>query len=181
MGFKIYTKSGDGGHTSLATGEKVSKSHLRIKAYGNIDELNSYIGLVISHLELVNVNIETLSIIQNQLFALGSELACPNTEPQTWYLDNKSVDHLETEIDNLSSSLPPLKNFILPGGSKEVAHIHIARTICRRSERSLVELSETTSIRPILVKFINRLSDWLFVLARYICQTIKVPEVVWQT
>ncbi|MFI5129309.1 MAG: cob(I)yrinic acid a,c-diamide adenosyltransferase [Chitinophagales bacterium] len=181
MAIKIYTKTGDKGTTSLIGGTKVPKSHLRIEAYGTIDELNSYIGLC---KDLLNEGKNILQEIQDRLFTIGSSLACdPQKEPKMKIPDLKEDDItlLEKEIDRMNESLPPMKNFILPGGHSTVSHLHIARCICRRAERCCVRLeSEKEEIEPIIVKYLNRLSDHLFVLARYTSHQLKAEEIPWK-
>jgi len=182
MAMKIYTKTGDGGTTSLIGGTRVSKAHLRIEAYGTIDELNSYIGLCKDLLG--EQNSAVLPEIQDRLFTIGSALACdPEKETKMKIPDLKEEDValLENEIDSMNEMLPPMKSFILPGGHATVSHIHIARCICRRAERSCVRLQiEKNEVESIIPKYLNRLSDYLFVLARYTAHTLKVSELPWK-
>jgi len=176
---KIYTKTGDKGKTSLFSGGRVLKSDLRIKAYGTVDELNSFIGMLIT-CEINENYKETLLEIQHKLYNLGSLLAVRGeTSYKLPEIEQKNVQFLENEIDVLSNHLPLLKNFILPGGNKQVAQCHICRTICRRAERELVELSQFESVDGLLIKYLNRLSDYLFVLARVISKETGAQEVVW--
>lgn len=180
MSSKIYTKTGDKGTTSLIGGTKVPKSHLRIEAYGTVDELNSYIGLC---RDLINdpVSISILQEIQDRLFTIGSSLACdPVKEPKMKIPDLKEDDVvlLEKEIDRMNDIVPAMKSFVLPGGHPTVSHLHIARCICRRAERCCVRLEEETE--PLILKYLNRLSDYLFVLARYMSHSLNVPEVPWK-
>jgi cob(I)alamin adenosyltransferase len=183
MALKIYTKTGDKGTTSLIGGTKVPKSHLRIEAYGTVDELNSYIGLC-KDLLTNNQSKTILQEIQDRLFTIGSSLACdPEKEPKMKIPDLKETDItlLEKEIDRMNETLPPMKNFILPGGHATVSHLHIARCICRRAERCCVRLElEKEEVESIIIKYLNRLSDYLFVLARYIAHQLKAEEIPWK-
>jgi cob(I)alamin adenosyltransferase len=183
MALKIYTKTGDKGTTSLIGGTRVPKSHSRIEAYGTVDELNSYIGLckdILTDSQLRTVLQET----QDRLFTIGSSLACdPDKETKMKMPDLKEDDvtYLEKEIDRMNEQLPPMKNFILPGGHPTVSHIHIARCVCRRAERCCVRLEmEKQEIEPIVVKYLNRLSDHLFVLARFVAHQLKAEEIPWK-
>ena len=178
---KIYTKKGDKGTTQLLGGEEVKKNHIRINCYGTIDELNAFIGNIYDQ-KINKENKNILLNIQNTLFNLGSNISCNNkniTKTLPVISKNK-VKELENEIDKMEKILPNLKSFILPSGSDLSSKCHIARTICRRAERSLVELSEYTEINPIYLKYINRLSDYLFVLARYILISQGGKEMLWQ-
>lgn len=183
MAFKIYTKTGDKGTTSLIGGTKVPKSHLRIEAYGTVDELNSYIGLCKDLITDENGR-QVLQEVQDRLFTIGSSLACdPVKEPKMQMPDLKEedVNLLEKEIDKMNDVLPPMKNFILPGGHPTVSHIHIARCVCRRAERCCVRLElESTEVEPVIIKYINRLSDYLFVLARYAAHQLGSGEIPWK-
>lgn len=183
MASKIYTKTGDKGTTSLIGGAKVPKSHLRIEAYGTVDELNSYIGLC-RDLILDKHSRNVLQEIQDRLFTIGSSLACdPAKEPKMRIPDLKEEDVilLEKEIDKMNEVLPPMKSFILPGGHPTVSHTHIARCICRRAERCCVRLEiEKEEVEPIVIKYLNRLSDYLFVLARFVSHQSKVEEISWK-
>jgi cob(I)alamin adenosyltransferase len=183
MALKIYTKTGDLGKTSLIGGTKVPKSHLRIESYGTIDELNSYIGLVSDH----SGDEYTKSIIkeiQDRLFTVGSSLACdPDKEPLMKIPDLKETDVelLEKEIDRMNETLPPMKFFIIPGGHVAVSTTHVARCICRRAERLCVNMQEhDLFVDPLVIKYINRLSDYLFVLARYTGHLLGVAELPWR-
>jgi cob(I)alamin adenosyltransferase len=179
MSLKIYTKTGDSGKTSLIGGTKVLKSDLRIEAYGTVDELNSYIGLC-SDLLSDETSTKTLKEIQDRLFTIGSSLACdPEKEPKMKIPDlhEADVEFLEKEIDRMNESLPEMKNFILPGGHPTVSHLHIARCVCRRAERACVRLEDT---EPLIIKYLNRLSDYLFVLARFASQNLNVAENAWK-
>ena len=183
MAFKIYTKTGDLGKTSLIGGTKVPKSHLRIESYGTVDELNSYIGLVSDHLTHEHTK-TILKEIQDRLFTIGSSLACdPDKEPRMKIPDLKEADIilLENEIDNMNEHLPEMKSFILPGGHAAVSTAHIARCVCRRAERLCVNMQEhELFVDPLVIKYLNRLSDYLFVLARYIGHLLGVAEIPWK-
>jgi cob(I)alamin adenosyltransferase len=183
MAIKIYTKTGDKGSTSLIGGTKVPKSHLRIEAYGTIDELNSSIGLC---RDLLNDHeSRTLLLeIQDRLFTIGSSLACdPIKAPKMRIPDLKDADValLENEIDRLNDMLPPMKSFILPGGHPTVSQIHITRCVCRRAERCCVRLElESLEVEPIILQYLNRLSDYLFILSRYAGKLLDTPELPWK-
>ena len=183
MAQKIYTKTGDLGKTSLIGGTKVPKSHLRIESYGTVDELNSYIGLV-SDFVTEDYLKKMLKDIQDRLFTVGSSLACdPEKEPSMKIPDLKEADVLllENEIDKMNEVLPPMKHFILPGGHPAVSTTHIARCICRRAERLCVNMQEHEFfVDPLVIKYINRLSDYLFVLSRYIGHLLGVTEIAWK-
>lgn len=183
MAMKIYTKTGDKGTTSLIGGTKVPKSHLRIEAYGTVDELNSYIGLcrdLVSDEQSRKVLLET----QDRLFTIGSSLACdPIKEPKMRIPDLKEEDItlLESEIDKMNEIIPAMKNFILPGGHTILSQIHIARCVCRRAERCCVRLElESLEVDSIILKYLNRLSDYLFVLSRYTGHQLNVEEIPWK-
>lgn len=183
MAMKIYTKTGDKGTTSLIGGTKVPKCHERIEAYGTVDELNSYIGLCRDLIEVQDQK-ETLKEIQDRLFTIGSALACdPAKETQLKIPDllEKDVLFLESEMDKMDESLQPLQVFILPGGHAVVSHIHIARCVCRRTERLVVNLlQEKEAHESLIIKYINRLSDYLFVLSRYMAFTLNAEEIPWK-
>ena len=183
MALKIYTKTGDDGTTSLIGGTKVPKSHLRIEAYGTVDELNSYTGLC-KDLLTDNQSKTILQEIQDRLFTIGSSLACdPIKAPKMRIPDLKESDVtlLEKEIDKMNKILPEMKSFILPGGHATVSHLHIARCICRRAERCCVRLElESLEVDPIIIKYLNRLSDYLFMLARFVAQQVKAEEIPWK-
>lgn len=183
MASKIYTKTGDKGQTSLIGGTKVPKSHLRIEAYGTVDELNSHIGLC---RDLLNGE-PTLSLfqeIQDRLFTIGSSLACdPIKEPKLRIPDLKEDDVtlLEKEMDHMNETLPAMKSFILPGGHTIVSQLHIARCVCRRAERCCVRLElESLEVDPLILKYLNRLSDYLFVLSRFTGHEMKIAEIPWK-
>jgi cob(I)alamin adenosyltransferase len=183
MAAKIYTKTGDLGKTSLIGGTKVPKNHLRIETYGTVDELNSYIGLVNDLIEDAPSKI-ILKEIQDRLFTVGSSLACdPHKESLMKIPDLKEADVelLEMEIDRMNEILPDMKHFILPGGHVAVSTTHVARCICRRAERLCVNLQEhDLFVEPLVIKYINRLSDYLFVLSRYIGHLLHVQEIAWK-
>lgn len=176
---KIYTKKGDTGETSLLGGARVKKYDLRIEAYGTVDELNSYMGLI---RDFANAKQKPLiKSIQDNLFTMGSHLALEpgKTNIKLPQIDSSDIEALETAIDDMDSVLEPLKNFILPGGHPAVSHAHVARCICRRAERRCVELADQTEIDPIPVKYLNRLSDYLFTLARQFSMDYGAEEIAW--
>lgn len=176
---KIYTKTGDKGQTSLIGGIRVPKHHVRIEAYGTVDELNSWIGLVRSFKTDKEVDLQ-LNDVQHQLFNIGSLLAStPDSKMNLPQVNESSIETLEKEIDRMELSLKPLKNFILPGGSTEIAQIHVTRCVCRRAERLVVALSESEAVDDLAIKFLNRLSDYLFILGRYHATKNNVEEILW--
>lgn len=183
MAQKIYTKTGDGGKTSLIGGTKVSKSHLRIESYGTVDELNSFIGLCIDLLKEHNVE-HVLAEVQDRLFTIGSALAVdPQKEPKLKLPDLKEDDVivLEREIDSITQFLPPMKSFVLPVGHQAVSTLHVARCVCRRAERICVRMEdEGMEIEKIIIKYLNRLSDYLFMLARLATSRLGVDEMPWK-
>lgn len=180
---KIYTKTGDKGNTSLIGGTKVPKSHLRIEAYGTIDELNSFLGLCRDLLADEDGR-RVMQLAQDRLFVVGAALACdPDKETKMAIPDlrNEDVSLLEEEIDRMNEVLPAMKHFILPGGHPTVSQLHIARCVCRRAERCCVRLElENHSIEPIILQYLNRLSDYLFVLARFAAYRLQVEEIAWK-
>ena len=177
---KIYTKTGDKGETSLFGGTKVSKGNLRIHAYGTVDELNSYIGLLrdLSTDELGNT--EFLRI-QDRLFTLGARLATESEKAKERLpaITPQDVEYLEKAIDAMEQSLDPITSFVLPGGHPTVSYCHISRCVCRRAERICVELSENDTVEEIIIQYLNRLSDYLFVRSRFFTKTLKVQETLW--
>jgi cob(I)alamin adenosyltransferase len=183
MSIRIYTKTGDQGTTGLIGGTRVPKSDLRINAYGTIDELNAFIGFLNDQ---VNPGIESgnLREIQDRLFTIGASLACdPQKEPKMKIPDLKESDleMLEKAIDRMEEQLPPMKSFLIPGGHLSISSAHIARTICRRSERLCVEmLQNDLFMEPLVIKYLNRLSDYLFVLARFLGKELGVPDIPWK-
>ncbi len=181
MATKIYTKTGDTGETALFGGKRLPKSHVRIEAYGTVDELNSWIG-VLRDLTDVSETKELLKAIQDRLFTLGSNLASdPDKDMLTPDLTENDIQQLERAIDVMNETLPPLKNFILPGGHTTVSFCHVARCVCRRAERQVVALSLHEPVEGLIIQYLNRLSDYLFVLARKLAKDLKVEEVIWQT
>jgi cob(I)alamin adenosyltransferase len=183
MAFKIYTKTGDNGTTSLIGGTKVPKNDLRIETYGTVDELNSWIGMVSDQWNNAEVKL-FLKEIQDRLFTIGSALATDvEREPKMRLPDLHATDveALEKEIDRMTDHLPPMKSFILPGGHVAVSSIHVARCVCRRAERLAVSLQQhAVFVEALVIYYLNRLSDYLFTLARYAAQQLNVPEVVWK-
>ena len=202
MATKIYTKTGDKGSTALIGGTKVPKSHLRIESYGVVDELNSFIGLLGDHLapgapdpapgsaisapappEFIAIRTCLLEV-QDRLFTIGSSLACdPEKEPKLKIPDLKEADvlALETTIDKMESALPPMKSFLLPGGHVAVSTAHIVRCVCRRAERACVRLQEAQLfVDPLVLRYLNRLSDYFFVLARYLGHLLHAAEIPWK-
>ncbi len=178
--WKIYTKGGDTGETSLLGGTRVAKSHERVEAYGNLDELNSFIGLVRDH-EIDPHYREVLIRVQEQLFVAEARVAFDPETParELPSMDEDDILRLENEIDAMNESLPSLGNFILPGGHPVVSACHIARTVCRRAERSLIRLNQTSPVDPVIIRFLNRLSDYLFVLARKTGLDAGATETPW--
>lgn len=177
---KIYTKKGDSGETSLFGGTRVPKSNERIEAYGTVDELNSYVGLAASY-PLSDTGTKYLRKVQELLFTLGADLATPpSSQTRIDRISEDDVLFLEDAIDELEEYLESLKNFILPGGSQPGATLHVARTICRRAERATVACSKSDDISENCIKFLNRLSDFLFVIARYENKNAGVREETWK-
>ncbi len=171
---KIYTRTGDSGTTGLGDGSRVDKDSLRVEAYGTVDELNSQVGLVIAF-GLNEKIAQQLLDIQHDLFDLGSELCVPGYSA----ISQANIDTLETILDEYNADLPALKEFILPGGNLPAATCHVARTVCRRAERLVVSLGREENINPPVVKYLNRLSDFLFVLARVLARQDGQTEVLW--
>jgi cob(I)alamin adenosyltransferase len=183
MAFKIYTKTGDFGKTSLIGGTKVAKSNIRIEAYGTVDELNSFVGLTAD--QFIHETSKTiLKEIQDRLFTIGSSLACdPSKESKLKIPDLKESDItlLENEIDTMNEQLEDMKSFILPGGHVAISTAHITRCVCRRAERICVNMQENDLfVDMLIIKYLNRLSDYLFVLARYIGHLVGVPDIPWK-
>lgn len=179
---KIYTKKGDKGKTSLLGGKRVPKYHIRVEAYGTIDELKSYLALVYDY-QSKDIIKNKVCFIQEKLFRIEALIACDDKAlyknlPQ---ISEEDVEFLEFEIDSMNKELPELKNFIIPGGNISSSHAHVARCICRRAERLVVKLSEKIPIEDILIKYLNRLSDYLFVLARFLILDKTHKENVWKT
>lgn len=176
---KIYTKKGDLGETSLLGGNRVSKDHIRIESYGTVDELNAHIGLVMC---TFSASKPALKKVQDQLFTLGSHLANgSNSQFKLPAFNISWVKELESQIDQMTSDLPELKNFVLPGSDIANAHCHVARCICRRAERLVVALHKIEPIDTAIITYLNRLSDYLFTLSRYITQTNGNEEIVWES
>ena len=171
---KIYTRTGDGGTTGLGNGERVGKDHIRVSAYGGTDELNSHIGHLLSLDIPVDVR-DVLIAVQHHLFDIGGELCVPDRI----VIAQERIDWIEAELDSLNGDLPYLKEFILPGGSQAAAVCHIARTVCRRVEREVVALNRVEAVNPLSIKYLNRLSDYLFVAARVILRQAGDREVYW--
>ncbi|GGB16182.1 cob(I)yrinic acid a,c-diamide adenosyltransferase [Puia dinghuensis] len=204
MAIRIYTKTGDKGTTSLIGGTKVSKSNLRIEAYGTVDELNSFIGLLSDQLHTATAAHAAAAIlagasnpeplfseaqtmlreIQDRLFTVGSSLACdPEKEPKLKIpdLSEDDLQLLEATIDAMEADLPPMKSFLLPGGHPAVSTAHIVRCVCRRAERCCVRMQdEQLFLEPLVLRYLNRLSDYFFVLARFIGHHLGVPEIPWK-
>jgi cob(I)alamin adenosyltransferase len=186
---RIYTKLGDAGETSLAGGQRVPKDSLRIESYGSVDELNSFVGLAcLSADELIprDPRISLLAVIlrrvQHELFNLGSILAtrAEDVHPKQARITATEVRQLENEIDAMNEDLAPLRSFVLPGGLRLNAELHVCRTVCRRAERLLVALSRLEPVPPETIQYLNRLSDALFVFSRWANQVLAVPEVLWE-
>src|SRR5262249_47853970 len=178
---KIYTRTGDDGTTALFAGGRTTKDSARLHAYGTIDELNSLLGVALAQgtsAELAPM----LRAIQNELFMVGSDLSTPLDAKAAWIVrvEPEQVTRLETEIDHMEEHLPPLKNFILPGGTPNAATLHLARTVCRRAERWIVTIAHEDRINEVAMQYVNRLSDWLFVAARYENALAGREEIIWQ-
>lgn len=172
---KIYTRTGDDGSTGLGDGTRVAKDSLRVEAYGTTDELNSFIGVILAH-DVGETLREHLVQVQHDLFDLGGELCIPGME----MIHQADIDRLERVLDELNAHLPPLKEFILPGGGTAAAHCHVARTVCRRAERAVVSLAREEPVRGEPGRYLNRLSDLLFVMARVMARDAGHGEVLWQ-
>lgn len=178
---KIYTKTGDEGETGLFGGSRVPKDHLRIHAYGTLDELNAVLGVVMTQLKNSNFLFDSLQLIQEELFQLGAELATPASKKNlSDLIETGSVTRLEKGIDEFEESLQPLKNFILPGGGNSSALLHLARTVCRRAEREVIALHHQEGVRPEVLEYLNRLSDYLFVAARHENHLAHIEDRVWK-
>ena len=173
---KIYTRTGDDGSTGLGDGARVSKESLRVEAYGTVDEANSAVGVVLAVAGLPEPIKRCLTDVQHDLFDLGGELCIPGSK----IITAAHVDRLETELDGFNEALPPLKDFILPGGGPAAAACHVARTVCRRAERRCWSLARTEEVAPEALKYLNRLSDLLFVLARVLARQSAGGEVIWR-
>jgi len=178
---KIYTKTGDAGDTGLGDGSRISKTHARVCAMGDIDELNAQIGLLTAHLSLTSIATLTdiapfIERLQHRIFDLGGEVSIPGFQ----LIHDQHVTMIEVELDRMNAALAPLENFIIPGGSILIAQCHVARSVCRRAERSLVSLQEIETVNASGVRFLNRLSDYFFVLARFCALQTGQPECLWQ-
>ncbi len=173
---KIYTRTGDDGSTGLGTGERVRKDSARVEAYGTVDELNCCIGLVMAGPDLPAAISDSLQAIQHRLFDLGGELAVPGRD----VIRAEDTTGLEGLLDSLNAGLPPLKDFVLPGGTPAAAACHVARAVCRRAERRLLSLQFTETINPEALRYLNRLSDLLFVMSRVLCRTSGGAEIIWK-
>lgn len=180
---KIYTKTGDNGTTSLYGGKRVQKHHLLVEAYGTVDELNTHVGLLRDSLKSSGIKDELISI-QNVLFEIGAHLASDSEKAKKNQLKipeikSNSIEVLEQKIDQMNEALAPMTHFILPGGHKLVSFCHIARAVCRRAERRVCQVAEIQEINPNIISYLNRLSDYLFVLARKLTKELKVEEIKW--
>lgn len=178
---KIYTKTGDKGTTALFGGKRVSKADLRIETYGTVDELNSYVGLVRD--QPANQNRKNILVeIQDRLFTIGSILATEpgNTKVKIPFLIPEDITVLEKEIDAMDASLPPMKSFVLPGGHQSVSFCHVARTVCRRAERLVIALDAQEKIDALVIQYLNRLSDYLFMLSRKMSAELNAEEMPWK-
>lgn len=181
MVMKIYTKTGDKGQTSLIGGTRVPKHHIRIEAYGTIDELNSHIGLIRDQ-QIDSHYKNILTEIQDRLFTIGASLASDPEKSKMKIPDLKEEDItlLENEMDKMNDELPEMRSFVLPGGHTTVSFCHIARCVCRRAERNTIHLAENEFVADLVVKYLNRLSDYLFVLSRKLSQDLKASEIPWK-
>jgi cob(I)alamin adenosyltransferase len=187
MSFKIYTKTGDKGQTSLLGGTRVNKFDLRIHAYGTVDELNSYLGLLRDLIQAENTQIKSevyrtmLIQIQDRLFTIGSHLAADPEKNKMVLppMHNSDVIDLELAIDKINEVVPPMKSFVLPGGHVLVSHAHVARCICRRAERIVLELSEQEKVEDVIIVYMNRLSDYIFMLSRGLAHELNAEEIPW--
>ncbi len=181
--FKVYTKTGDSGNTDLIGGTRVPKHHLRLEAYGTIDELNAHIGLIRSY-EIEAKSRDVMLKIQNKLFSIGSLLATDDAKSdlkEKLIIIEDDILLLEQEMDRMDKDLPELNSFVLPGGHLFNAHCHIARTVCRRAERRVNQLAIVIDVSPLLLKYVNRLSDYLFVLSRKVLIDMGKEEIRWET
>lgn len=182
MSFKIYTKTGDKGTTGLLGGTRLPKHHIRIEAYGTVDELNSHLGLLRDVIKDES-KIELLLEIQDRLFTMGSHLACDpamESKMQLPEITEADVLRLEEDIDNMNALLPEMKSFVLPGGHPNVSHCHIARCVCRRAERAVLRLAENEHVNELHYKYLNRLSDHLFMLSRHVSMQLHAKETPWK-
>tara|TARA_B100000900_G_scaffold297151_1_gene255694 strand:+ start:699 stop:1235 length:537 start_codon:yes stop_codon:yes gene_type:complete len=177
---KIYTKKGDSGHTSLIDGRTVNKHNLSVDTYGTVDELNSFVGLLKDYIKDETLK-DILNNIQSKLFSIGSILASGKNQHilEKVKIEKKDVEYIESHIDSMNNELPELKNFIIPGGHKISSYSHVCRSICRRAERRISELNKEQSVDPNVLSYINRLSDFFFVLSRYLMYSDKIEETRW--
>lgn len=178
---QVYTKTGDKGFTSLIGGTRVQKHHYRLEAYGTVDELNAHIGMIRS-CDVDKKSIESLCRIQNQLFTVGSYLATDETASDLrtrLKTDEKEIEFLEQEMDFMEEALPPLRNFVLPGGHTALAQCHVARTVCRRAERRVNAMAVEVEVDEWIIRYLNRLSDYLFVFSRYLSNYFNINEIPW--
>jgi cob(I)alamin adenosyltransferase len=178
---KIYTKTGDKGQTSLIGGTRVPKHHIRIESYGTVDELNSWIGLI-NDQDIAQESKTILSEIQDRLFTIGSSLASDPEKSKMKIPDlhQSDIELLENQIDKMNEVLPEMRNFILPGGHTTISYCHLARCVCRRAERNVIHLHETEYVNEMVIVYLNRLSDYLFVLARFVAHQMNVNEIAWK-
>lgn len=178
---QVYTKTGDKGHTSLIGGTRVEKHHFRLEAYGTVDELNAHIGLIRSY-EIDECSVGALIRIQNQLFTIGSYLATDETVSDLrsrLKTNEKEIEFMEYEMDRMEDALPPLRNFVLPGGHPALGQCHVARTVCRRAERRVIAMAAEVEVDEWVIRYLNRLSDYFFVLSRHLSNYFKVDEIPW--
>lgn len=180
---KIYTRTGDLGTTSLVGGKRVSKSSVRLEAYGTVDELNSFLGVLMATPGMDEEARQTLRIVQNKLFNVGAYLATdttdnPMAEPQG--LGQEAISYLETRIDRLTDGLPEMRCFVLPGGTLASAQAQVCRAVCRRAERRVIALAEETRVDDIVIRYLNRLSDYLFTLARHLNHSAGTEDIPWE-
>ena len=177
---KIYTKTGDKGTTGILGGTRLSKHHLRIDSYGTVDELNSYLGLIRDQPVCMDIQDEIVDI-QNILFVIGSYLASDPTKSKVVIpeLQVEEIEKLESSMDQMDAELPDMRNFILPGGHQSISFCHIARCVCRRAERLVTVLSDNEEVEPMILQYLNRLSDYLFVLSRWMTQELQAEEIPW--
>jgi cob(I)alamin adenosyltransferase len=178
---KVYTKTGDKGETSLFGGKRVKKYDVRIEAYGTSDELNSWIGLIRSE-NIAEDHQTILEEIQDRIFTLGAQLAADPDKPKLKmpHIEEGDIELLEKKIDEMDTALPVMTKFTLPGGNTVVSYCHVARCVCRRCERRVIELADTAEVDTLIVQYLNRLSDYLFVLGRKLAQETNAPEVYWE-
>lgn len=177
---KVYTKTGDKGETSLIGGVRVKKYDLRIEAYGTVDELNSFVGIIRDQ-EINEEYYHQLIEIQDRLFTIGSILAAaPKSKMKLPELEEKDITFLEEAMDKMDEELEPMRSFVLPGGHTTVSHTHIARCVCRRAERNTIALAEEAEVSPLVIQYLNRLSDYLFVLSRKLTKDLNAKEIPWK-